>query len=130
MQPFRRVWPVLLAVSAAGCGTKFPAAADPVPARGKVVLAGGQPARGLRVTFTPLDARGREAFADTAGDGSFVLTTARARDGAVPGPYVVTFERLSPRDRTPVPKKYESVDTSVQVEVKPGQENAFDFRLR
>src|SRR5262245_3282013 len=120
--------PVLLVGGLAGCSGGYNRTFDaPTPVKGKAVLANGQPVYGVRVTFTPLAGKGKETFADVARDGTFVLSTFRPQDGAVPGQYVVTFD-ASPEARrgTRVPKKYEDVDTSIKADVQPGQDNVFE----
>jgi len=104
----------------------------PAPARGKVLLANGQPARGLRVIFTPTDGQGYQDFADTGADGTFAFGAGgQGPQGVVPGHYVVLFEK-SPNARAAaaVPRKFTDTDTSIKVEVKAGEDNVFAFRLQ
>ncbi len=75
---------------AAGCG----GGPSPVKVSG-VLTVKGQPAEGVSVSFQPEDAGGKQAYANTAADGSFELTTTDPKDGALPGSYrvVVTFHQ-------------------------------------
>lgn len=76
-----------LAGLAAGCGGP-----SPVKVSG-VLTIGGKPAEGVSVSFQPEDGRGKQAYANTAADGTFELTTVNPGDGAMPGSYrvVVTY---------------------------------------
>src|SRR4051812_33598791 len=78
---------------AAGCGgAGKPNFGSPAPARGRVALAGGVSARGMRVVFTPTDGQGKQVDALVAADSTFALSTFAPKDGALPGLYVVTLD--------------------------------------
>jgi hypothetical protein len=112
------------------------------PARGKV-WCDGTPAVGTVVTFFLLDPEGKKKPARAAdalveADGSFVLTTYRAGDGAPAGDYVVTVmptppyfpQADQPARKTPVPEAYAGPETTpLKATVKSGG-NDFTFELK
>ena len=71
------------AIPAAGCGAK------PVPTKG-VVTVDGKPLANASVMFTCQEIGGKDATGFTDANGVFELTTARLKDGALPGLYKVT----------------------------------------
>ncbi len=83
-----------LATALAGCSEPPPLPGpQPHPVRGKVVFQ-GQPARGFRVAFYPLDDREGPRFAPSAitdSNGEFRLQSYEREDGAPAGDYAVTF---------------------------------------
>jgi len=81
----------LAAAVLAGCGG---GELDVVPATGTVTL-DGQPVEGATVTFVPQDADGRTATGTTDQSGKFVLQTAGAGEGALPGKYKVTVSKVA-----------------------------------
>jgi hypothetical protein len=90
----RRVWMIAAVALAAGCADGGPGLdrRPTVPVSG-VVRAGGRPAAGARVVFTPAGGASAErpgAWGEVGPDGTFRLTTYAAGDGAVAGEYVVT----------------------------------------
>jgi hypothetical protein len=103
---FRRQTVLTLAALAvlAGCNSTGPALPPTVPAKGVVKLAGGDPLREGRLELNPKDKDGVEAFADLRPDGSFIVTTYKANDGAVPGRYVVTISPYNYAARGGSPK--------------------------
>jgi hypothetical protein len=126
-----------------GIGTRY-------PVNGKVTLKGEPVAKGT-VTFTPTDqGGGRTATGDLQSDGSYTLTTATPRDGALPGKYriaisAVEIDRSVTKNKTGgmyrvdllakaprkvlVPLKYGDPNASgLTAEVKP-QTNRLDFDL-
>jgi hypothetical protein len=133
----RQLLPLCLALSLTGCGSRGPALPDAYPAKGQVLLAGGAPVAGGRITFAPKDPhRGIEAWGEIQPDGGFTLTTYKLNDGAVPGEYVVTLSpysyktgNLKVANAGRVPQRYAEAATSgLTVEVKP-EENFFRLRL-
>src|SRR5262249_42036293 len=54
-----------------------------------VVKLDGQPLGGATVVFTPVDEKGQSASGLTKSDGTFKLTAANGKRGAVPGVYKV-----------------------------------------
>jgi predicted phosphodiesterase len=99
------------------------------PVRGVVYL-DGSPVVGAQVVFHPTGKPAKRPGADalTEGDGSFVLSTYTANDGAVAGPYAVTVTLRRPlftADGKPgpnlLPAKYAKVETSgLKAEVAEG----------
>lgn len=130
----RAVWgaclTLVLAGLSAGCGRSGGAALAPV--KGKV-LANGQPVTGGSLLFAP--AEGDSAPPATGAvnpDGTFVLGTTDADDGAAVGRHVVTYN-APPRSGqedwdgygTPPPEVVSPFEgllpNPAEVEVKPGQ---------
>jgi len=117
-----------------GCdsGGDFPVA----PVRGRV-LCEGQPVPHLRVFFEPLETGnsaivGKQAFAFTEADGTFVLSTYGSDDGAVIGKHRV---RVGGPDRRQYPDftcacVLNSEIDIMQVEVKANVENEFEVVLK
>ena len=78
---------VPLVCGAAGCGgTKT------IPVEG-VVLLDDQPLAGATITFTPIAGDGLPATGRTGQDGTFTLTNADGRSGALPGEYKVMVSK-------------------------------------
>jgi hypothetical protein len=142
-QPARRCWCLLSAsLVAIGCAP----ATDAVPAGGIVTL-DGQAVEGATVSFLPRDSSKQGAYGKTGADGRFRLQTYGVDDGAVPGDYDVTiqkvqitpdeFDRDDPRWTPPpppkylVPKKYSDRDKSgLAASVVKGKKNEFPFDLQ
>ncbi len=109
---------------------------EPQPVRGKVFVS-GVPATGATIAFVGINAKGKKSTVADAlveADGSYVLSSYAAWDGAPPGKYSVTVVL---RDRNidgstgpnRLPAKYASADTSeLSAEVASGV-NTFDFQL-
>ena len=119
-------WLVLAAFGAAGCGRSLPRT---VEVRGRVTL-DGTPLEGAAILFQPVDG-GVPARGSSAADGSFVLTTFREGDGAVPGRHRIAVSKfeitgfevtadgldgpVAPggvKERSLLPKKYSDPATS------------------
>jgi hypothetical protein len=82
----RALIPLLLALTATGCGQTN-------PVKGRVLL-DGQPVAGATVTFLPdADGQGRPASGTTDSDGYFQLMTYRSGDGAPPGTYRIVVSK-------------------------------------
>ncbi len=130
---------VCLAV-AGGCASSgeedFP---ETVPVKGKVSMA-GQPLPKGSISFIPN--AGRPATALIQPDGTYVLSTFKEKDGAVPGRFRVTITATTaepnqmPRPGEPppknlVPKKYNRPETSgLTAEVEKKDNKDFDFDLK
>lgn len=103
------LFPVLLALAAAGCGEKGPPPGAPIgtpsPVSGKVILPGGTPMKGGVVNFYPVEAEsGRKlrfdggALVDAKGE--YVAGRNGDGKGLVPGEYIVT---VGPRELSELP---------------------------
>ncbi|WP_437188230.1 hypothetical protein SH668x_001666 [Planctomicrobium sp. SH668] len=122
-----------------------------------VLLVDDKPIKGATVVFNPVDpAIGRTASGKTVEDGSFeLLTSGATRNGAMPGDYIVTFQKNievdksgkeivyevkeyrpdSPpqvRGRTvsQIPERYVDVKTTDQKASVTTKVNHFDFNLK
>jgi hypothetical protein len=78
-----------LAVGLAGCGGR----GKPVKVEGVLTL-DGKPFPGATVTFVQAEGNGRSANGLSEEDGSFLLTTFKPDDGALPGEYKITVSFL------------------------------------
>lgn len=144
----------LLAVAmTAGCGGD--SGPKTVPVTG-VVIYKGQPVAEASVSFLG-DGTTRPAVGITDDSGTFILTTSRSGDGAVPGKHAVTVSKTveppkkeasggsismeeaalaaqKPAEESKtlylVPEKYSMPDSSgLSVEVKEGEDNHFELKL-
>jgi len=99
MKPgIHRIALVLLFVlgAIAGCGGRSITPPFSAPVNGTVTM-GGQPVTGVLVKFHPQFDIGRIQFipsGETDSEGRFLLSTGADGNGAPPGDYVVTFEKL------------------------------------
>lgn len=98
-----------------GCGSKAQSfTATTVPVKGKVTYQGKPLTKGT-VTFEPDS--GREAHGEIKSDGSFVLTTFKEGDGAVPGLHRVAVSGAGRQ----IPIKFTNVSSSkIEKEVAEG----------
>ncbi|WZO98418.1 hypothetical protein EP7_005479 [Isosphaeraceae bacterium EP7] len=110
----------LFALLASGCGGgagEGAHVAATLPVRGKVTYK-GKPLAGGAIRFEPEDS-GREAHGEIGPDGTFVLTTFRAGDGAVSGLHRVA---VTAPGRGRLPSKYRSPGSSgVSIEVSESE---------
>src|SRR4029079_2417156 len=120
---------LLLAVLAClvGCGQGKTAAVN-----GRVQLKDGSDVSVLEGYSLNFESEGGKSSAvgEVNADGTFMLSTFGANDGAVPGKYRVAINPLTnpnpdkPPIKSKLPAKYENLDSSgLTVEVKPGQNN-------
>ena len=135
----RLIVPGLVVALLAGCQSKGPTPPTTTEARGKIVLPGGQLLRSGRIKLSPTTADAVEAFGDIGADGTFVLSTYKVGDGAVPGTYKVTVEpfqyktasgnpaRIKDASRIP-PRYLEASSTDMQAVIVSGA-NTLDLRL-
>jgi hypothetical protein len=125
----------------AGCYNSGPPLPKPVPAKGTLTLPGGQRLKAGRVMLNPKDQGGVEAFGDLKPDGTFILSTYKPEDGAVPGAYVVSVSPYDYRDKSGSPKKVsganqiparylEANSSDLEVEIKATGDNVLDVRLK
>ncbi len=124
-----------------GCSRKtLPPNPKTVQVKGRVLLAGGQPLNGGRVTFHNKDPKkaGIQGHADLESNGTFQPSTFGQDDGLMPGSYVVTIEPVSYKGKTPkpvnadvIPKKFQKKETStLELEVKDRDEKLPDLVLK
>lgn len=107
----------LFLLPCAGCGSRTGTTytTATLPVKGKVTL-NGKPVTKGTVTFEPDS--GREAHGNIQSDGTYVLTTFKEGDGAVPGTHRVA---VSNAGRT-VPNKFANVSSSkIEIEVSEGK---------
>jgi hypothetical protein len=104
------------------------------PVRGQVFYQ-GQPAVGARVVLHPAAGEPEPRYippqAVVGADGSFVLTTYQAQDGAPAGAYVAVVFKLSGKGPPNLlPERYESPETSpLRVTVVEGENDLEAFHL-
>ena len=132
------VWLALIAVpfvlSLPGCEGGGAPAPEVAEASG-VVLYKGEPLAGFEVMFNP--EKGNPGIGATEADGSFVLTTFKRDDGAIPATHTVTVRprpqmggAIEGADTVSIPGKYGDKATSpLKLEVKAGEKNEFTIEL-
>jgi hypothetical protein len=113
-------WIMFTLLACGGCESgDGPHVAPTVPVKGTVTFK-GQPVTQGTITFEPEDI-GREAHATIQPDGTFVLSTFKEGDGAVPGLHRVAITGSVGRGgkgQQPLPAKYRSAGSSnIAVEV-------------
>ena len=115
----------MLAASA-GCGSGHP---KTVAVSGRVTV-NGKPLPSGDIQLVP--EKGRPAFGTIAADGRFVLGTFEDNDGAPKGTYkvvVTAFETLGAQNRTLVPDRYSSPQTSDKTVTIDGPTDALGIDL-
>src|SRR5262249_34912011 len=125
------------AVLAAGCKPAMTPPPAPMPVRGKVVFADGQPLRGGVVTFNPIgdtSDRRYQGWGFVKKDGTYEIVSVGS--GVAPGPYKVT---VGPKEEGEVrgsnarlvPRRYYTAETTpLNVDVTADRENVVDIRLQ
>lgn len=103
---------------------------------GTAKLEDGTPLTAGEVEFNPITAEGGgdsdeaapvPAVGTIGEDGTFTLGTYSETDGAAPGKYKVLIFDAQP----PISERYmEAESTPLEVEVKSGEENHFEFKLQ
>jgi hypothetical protein len=107
-------------LACAGCGSQAAAPSPTVPVKGKVTWKGKPLTRGT-VMFEPQD-YGRDAYGNIQPDGTFVLSTFKAGDGAVPGTHRVGITATGTGGADILPLKYRSPSSSkIEFEVAEGK---------
>ena len=98
----------------------------------------GKPLQGAMVSFTPVEG-GHPATGETDNEGNYSLTTFKTGDGAVPGEYVVTVQKLLADEKGGVyaehrlvtPARYANASHSdLRAKVTSGESNEFSFTLK
>lgn len=135
-------WMGVLVAFLVGCGAGGPTT---YPVTGKITIK-GQPAKDIRLTFSPVDPQGESATGVVNADGTYSLSTGiQGAPGAIPGKYkVVIAADLSKVDmsaaysgakgppqapESPAGKEYESAQTSPkEVEVQ-AQSNTINIDI-
>lgn len=138
----RSAWLGVIVAFVVGCGEKGPAT---YPVTGKIAVK-GQPAKDLRITFSPVDPKGEPAMGVVDAGGTYTLATGiQGKPGAMPGKYKVVIAAAAGKvdvataykgakgpptlTESPVPKEWESAATSPkEVEVK-AQNNTIDIDI-
>jgi hypothetical protein len=107
----------LVLLPCCGCGQNSSAHVAPtVPVKGKITY-NGQPLTQGSIKFEPEDS-GREAHGSIQPDGTFVLTTFKEGDGAIPGVHRVAVSGTGKVGRQSVPLKFQNPSSSnVEAEV-------------
>lgn len=129
----------VVGVTLSGCGGTDEDIPDTAPVSG-IVTYKGKEIEDAVVTFHP-QGQGNPGTGTTEANGRFVLTTYKARDGAVPGMHVVTVQlmpegglpgmEVETTGATPIPKKYAMASSSpLTADVKLGETNDFKFDLK
>ncbi len=105
------------ALALSGCGSnEGPHASPTVQVKGKITYQGKPMSKG-EITFEPVNI-GREAQGAIQSDGTYVMTTFKKDDGAVPGVHRVAITGMGKS----FPRKYQSAGSSkVEVEVVEGK---------
>jgi hypothetical protein len=113
----------------AGCGSEAAVNTTTIPVKGKITYKGQPLIRGS-VIFEP-DGAGKEGRAEIQPDGTYVLATYKADDGAVPGVHRVSIEGATGKTKsTRIPIKFGSVNTSkLEVEVNKDKSD-YPFELQ
>jgi hypothetical protein len=121
--------PAAWLLAGGGCGSPGAVDTTTIPVKGRVTYK-GQPLIQGTVLFEP-DGAGREARGEINPDGTFVLSTYKSGDGAVPGTHRVSINGATGKTRASrIPDKYGSGNTSkLEVEVTRGK-TEFPFDLQ
>jgi hypothetical protein len=94
-----------------GCGKSSVAIPMTYPVKGKVTYKGHPLIRGT-IVFEP-DGAGKEGRAEIQPDGTYVLSSYKANDGAVPGTHRVSIEGATGKAKsTRIPPRYSSPNGS------------------
>lgn len=126
-----------VALVLAGCGSDSDTPPT-APVTGTITYQ-GKPVTGGQVEFHPQGVEGNPGISPLGPNGEFTLTTYENEDGAVIGHHVITVQVFPQgglpgegfsEDDAPIPKKYESAETSdLKVEVKD-EDNVFPLELK
>jgi hypothetical protein len=119
-----------------GCGPKVPANPTTEPVHGTVKYKGEAVTKGF-ICFSPVDpAQGRAAEGAIKEDGSYELRAFVGQQGTLPGEYKVWFSALpeaargeSVTDPLPIPKKYQSAETTDITQTVSSGDNTIDVDI-
>jgi len=124
----RSLWLMIIALLLVGCGSSSgPARPALNPVKGKVTLGNGSPLAFGTIAFEPSGGRAYRCSGKIEPDGTFELETGSEK-GATAGKYKVSVG-LPPNKRNSVPKKFQSEDSGIEVEVVSGDNN-LDIKLK
>jgi len=119
---------MMIALLLVGCGSSSgPARPALNPAKGKVTLGTGSPLAFGTIAFEPSEGRAFRCSGKIGSDGTFELETGTEK-GASAGKYKV-YVLLPANKKNSVPKKFQSEDSGIEVEVVSG-DNDLDIKLK
>ena len=116
----RRIVPLVLISLAGllpGCSSEEPANPDLVPVTGLVTYRGAPVADAI-VTFRAAD-NSTSAFGQTNAEGIYRLTTKQTNDGALPGNYLVTVEKMATDSAGQLPEDHPDYGKAPIVDSRP-----------
>lgn len=122
----RILW-VMMLVLLVGCGSSGPGKPTLNPAKGKVTLGTGSPLAFGTIAFEPSEGRAIRCSGKIGTDGTFELETGTEK-GSSAGKYKV-YVLLPANKKNSVPKKFQSEDSGIEVEVVSG-DNDLDIKLK
>ena len=123
----RSLWLMML-VLLVGCGgSSGPARPALNLVKGKVTLGNGAPLAFGTIAFEPAGGRAYRCQGKIESDGTFEIETGSEK-GATAGKYKVSVG-LPPNKRNSVPKKFQSEDSGIEVEIVSGDNN-LDIKLK
>ena len=124
----RSLWLMMIALLLVGCGSSSgPARPALNPVKGKVTLGTGAPLAFGTIAFEPAGGRAYRCSGKIEPDGTFELETGSEK-GATAGKYKVSVG-LPANKRNSVPKKFQSEDSGIEVEIVSGDNN-LDIKLK
>jgi hypothetical protein len=123
----RSLW-LMMIVLLVGCGSSSgPARPALNPVKGKVTLGNGAPLAFGTIGFEPSGGRAFRCSGKIGTDGTFEIETGSEK-GATAGKYIVSVF-LPPNKKNSVPKKFQSEDSGIEVEIVSGDNN-LDIKLK
>jgi hypothetical protein len=123
------VLPAAWLLAVGGCGSSGAVNTTTIPVKGRVTYK-GQPLTQGTVLFEP-EGAGKEARGEINPDGTYVLTTYKPGDGAVPGAHRVSINGATGKTRASrIPDKYGSYNTSKLEAEVTREKTEFPFDLQ
>ena len=122
----RSLWLIII-ILLVGCGSSGPARPALNPVKGKVTLGTGAPLAFGTIAFEPSGGRAYRCSGKIGPDGTFELETGTEK-GSSAGKYKV-YVLLPANKKNSVPKKFQSEDSGIEVEVVSG-DNDLDIKLK